>query len=64
MRVVVDYNECESNGRCQAAAPEIFLLDENEDLQVLIENPPEELRAKLELAVSRCPKNALSIVED
>ena len=64
MRVVVDYNQCESNALCMAAAPEVFLLDDNDQLQLLIENPDESLRAKVEQAVRTCPKQAISIEED
>lgn len=61
MRVVVDYDLCESNALCMAAAPEVFEVRDDDFLYVLDENPPEELRSKVELAVQRCPKQAISI---
>jgi len=64
MRVVVDLSQCESNALCMAAAPEVFELDDNDDLHVLMENPGEDLRDKVEMAVRTCPKQAISIVED
>lgn len=64
MKVVVDRDLCESNARCMETAPEVFLVDDDGDLQVLQEFPGEELRQKVELAVLRCPKQALSIVEE
>ena len=64
MRLVVDYDLCESNGLCMASAPEIFRLDDDDMLHVLVEQPPEELREKAEAAVFRCPKRAISLVED
>lgn len=64
MRVVVDLGQCESNALCMAAAPEVFKLDDNDDLHVLIENPGEDLREKVEMAVRTCPKQAISILED
>jgi ferredoxin len=64
MRVVVDLAQCESNALCMALAPEVFKLDDNDDLHVLIENPGEELREKVEAAVRACPKQAISIRED
>jgi len=63
MRVVVDYSQCESNALCMAAAPEVFYLDDNDQLQLLIEYPDESLRAKVEQAVRTCPKQAISIEE-
>jgi ferredoxin len=64
MKVVVDYNLCESNAKCMAVAPSVFLVDEDDVLTVLMEHPPEELRDQVELAVQKCPKAAISIVED
>lgn len=64
MRVVVDYDLCESNAVCMDVAPEIFEVRDDDFLYVLDETPAEELRPKLELAVRRCPKQAISIAED
>ena len=61
MRVVVDYDLCESNAICMAVAPEVFEVDDDDNLNLLQEEPPEELRPKVEEAVRRCPKQALSI---
>ena len=63
MRVVVDWDACEANALCMHEAPEVFELDDEDQLHLLQEEPSEELRAKVELAVSRCPKRALSIAE-
>jgi ferredoxin len=64
MRVVVDFDLCESNAVCMGIAPEIFEVRDDDFLYVLDENPPESMRAKLEESVQRCPKQAISIVED
>ena len=64
MRVVVDFDLCESNAVCMAIAPEIFEVRDDDFLYVLDENPAESLRAKLEESVQRCPKQAISIAED
>lgn len=64
MKIVVDFDRCESNGVCVRFAPEVFLVDDQDRLQVLLERPGEELREKLLLAIDRCPKMALSLVED
>jgi ferredoxin len=61
MRVVVDYDLCESNGLCMAAAPEVFEVRDDDFMYVLQENPPERLRAQVEEAVQRCPKQAIKI---
>jgi ferredoxin len=61
MRVVVDFDLCESNALCMGLAPEVFEVREDDLLYVLGESPPEELRGKVEAAVRTCPKNAISI---
>jgi len=63
MRVVVDWDLCESNALCMAAAPEVFEVRDDDNLYVLLEEPPEELREKVEKAVRSCPKTALRIVD-
>jgi ferredoxin len=63
MRVVVDFDLCESNALCMAAAPEVFEVRDDDFLYVLQEEPPEELREKVEAAVRACPKAAITIVD-
>ena len=64
MKVSVNYDLCESNAVCMGIAPDIFEVRDDDFLYVLQENPPESSRAKLEEAVQRCPKQAISIVDD
>jgi len=64
MRVIVDQDLCEGNAVCQHHAPEIFSVGDDDKARVLIEHPDETLRAKAELAVKRCPRAAIRIVED
>ncbi len=63
MRVVVDLMKCESNGMCMALAPEVFLVNDDDELVVLQETPDEHLRSKVVEAVKQCPKQALSLLE-
>jgi ferredoxin len=46
-----------------AAAPEVFQLDDDDQIHVLMEEPPPELRERVEQAVRTCPKQAISIEE-
>ncbi len=62
MRIVVDFDLCESNALCMAEAPEVFEVRDDDFLYVLDEEPGEELRAKVEQAVRVCPKQAIKIV--
>ena len=61
MKVVVDYDLCESNAICMGIAPEVFEVRDDDNLYVLQEEPPEELRSKVEEAVRRCPKQAITV---
>jgi ferredoxin len=63
VRIEVDWDLCESNALCMAAAPEVFEVRDDDLLYVLDEEPGEALRAKVEQAVRSCPKAALSIIE-
>jgi ferredoxin len=61
MRVIVDFDLCESNALCMAAAPEVFEVRDDDFLYVLQEEPAEDLRPKVEEAARRCPKQAITI---
>ncbi|NRA02179.1 MAG: ferredoxin [Myxococcales bacterium] len=61
MKVIVDYDLCEANAICMQQAPEIFEVDDEDNLNVLQEEVPESLREKLENAVRLCPRQALRI---
>jgi ferredoxin len=61
MRVVVNYDVCESNAVCMGIAPEVFEVRDDDNLYVLQEQPDESLRPKVEEAVRMCPKQAISI---
>ena len=63
-RVVVDVDLCESNAICMQIAPEVFEVRDDDFLYVLNEEPGEDMRAKVEESVQRCPKQAISIAED
>lgn len=61
MKVVVDFDLCESNAVCMAIAPEVFEVRDDDFLYILQENPPAELHEKVREAVERCPKQAISL---
>jgi ferredoxin len=64
VKVVVDYDECASNGVCMGILPEVFEVRDDGFLYVLDEHPPEALRERLREAVNGCPTGAISISED
>ena len=64
MKIVVDLDLCQGHGVCESEAPEVFAVAKKGQVTVKDETPPEELRAKVEMAVKFCPTHALRIVED
>lgn len=63
LQVVVDYDLCEANALCMEACPEVFEVDDEDNLQVLVEQPDSALREKLLAAERACPRQAIRVVE-
>jgi ferredoxin len=61
MKIVVDFESCQSHGLCTQAAPEVFELRDDGFLYILDEAPAEALRAKVEKAVRECPTGAITV---
>ncbi|MEZ5278938.1 MAG: ferredoxin [Acidimicrobiales bacterium] len=61
MKIIVDFDVCESNAICMQVAPDIFEVRDDDYLYVLNENPPEEDRERVMEAVNRCPRAAISV---
>lgn len=62
-KVVVNEHRCESNAVCTGLAPEVFELPDDGAAHVLVDEPDDSLRAKVESAVNNCPRAAISIVD-
>ena len=60
--VVVNRDRCEANQVCMRLAPDVFLVDEQDQLHVLVDTVGEGRRAAVERAVAACPRQALSLV--
>jgi ferredoxin len=63
MRVRVDPLVCEANGVCVGLAPEVFDLDDDDDLHILKEDVTPDIEDRVRQAVASCPKAALRIEE-
>ncbi|HEY2551455.1 MAG TPA: ferredoxin [Streptosporangiaceae bacterium] len=63
MRVTVDRDACEANGICCGLAPEVFELDDEDDLQILVTDVPAPQADAVRHAVRSCPKAALRLAE-
>jgi ferredoxin len=61
VEIRVDRDLCEANAVCCGLAPDVFELDDDEQLMIAA-NPPAARAERISLAVARCPKNALELV--
>ena len=61
MKVVVDYDLCEANAVCMKHAPEIFRVEEDDTLTVLLAEVPPHLQAKAREAERLCPRQAIKL---
>jgi len=61
MKVVVDFDLCQSHGLCTQTAPEVFEIRDDGFLYILQESPPDGLIKKVELAARECPTGAISL---
>jgi ferredoxin len=61
MRVVANYDLCEANAVCVRCCPEVFRLEEDDTLTILLDEVPETLRSGVERAVRGCPRQALTL---
>jgi len=61
MKIVIDWDLCQGHANCTGDAPEVFHVDDEGKLHVLVSEPSEDLRPKVELAVRYCPTGAIRI---
>jgi ferredoxin len=64
MKVEVDYDACEANAVCAGLVPEVFEVDDNDDLYILVDEVPDRLIEGVRHAVRSYPKAALRLVEE
>ena len=64
MKIIVDFDLCEANARCMQVCPEVFEVDDDDNLIVKRDSVDETLRAKVEEAVRVCPRQAISLAKE
>jgi ferredoxin len=64
MKIKVDFDLCESNAMCEALAPDVFELDDDDFLQLNTDEVTDENEQRVRQAVAACPRAAISLVED
>ena len=64
MKVRVDKDRCQGHTLCWYAAPEVFVLDDEDGhASVKSEDVPVELEDKVRKAASTCPEQAIVVFE-
>ena len=63
MELRVDRDLCEANAVCCGLAPEVFELDDEEQLTIRDPGLAAVDLERVRKAVDRCPKNALELVQ-
>jgi ferredoxin len=63
VKVEVDRDACEANAVCAGLVPEVFEVDDDERLNILVADVPPGLADAVRHAVMSCPKAALRLEE-
>jgi ferredoxin len=61
MKVRVDLDLCQGHGVCMTEAPEVFRVEGDGPVEILMAEPDEGLRAKVADALRYCPTSAISL---
>jgi ferredoxin len=61
MKIKVDYDLCESNALCEAMAPEVFEVDDDDNLQLKTDETTDANLENVKRAVTACPRAAISL---
>jgi ferredoxin len=62
VKIKVDFDLCESNAMCEALAPDVFELDDDDYLQLNTDEVTAENEQRVRQAAAACPRAAISIV--
>lgn len=61
-RIEFDRDRCEGHGLCEQTAPEVYRLDDDCELELLVDEVPPELQVKAEAGARVCPVAALRLL--
>jgi len=62
MKIELDESKCSSIGMCESVAPDLFEVNDDGALILLVPEPPDDRRADVEAACEACPTAALRIL--
>lgn len=60
-RATVDMARCQGHGQCVMMAPDVFDLDDDGYVTVLVDEVPEDAAKGVRVAVEACPEQALAV---
>ncbi|WP_116200523.1 ferredoxin [Amycolatopsis circi] len=63
MRVIVDHAKCTGLGLCESVAEDVFEVQEDGSLRLLVQEICPSRRAEIQEAVDSCPTEALRLVD-
>jgi ferredoxin len=63
VKVTVDRDACEANAVCAGLVPEVFAVDDDDNLHILMADVQAGLADAVRHAVRSCPKAALALDE-
>ena len=61
MKAIVDHSLCEGHAKCMEQAPDVFDVRDDDLSHVLIDDIPEDQRARVERAAHICPRAAITL---
>jgi ferredoxin len=61
VKVIVDFDVCESNAVCMQFAPEVFEVRDDDFLYVLVDEVGPDAEASVAEAARRCPRQAITL---
>jgi ferredoxin len=61
VKAIVDHSLCEGHAKCMEQAPDVFDVRDDDLSHVLMDDIPEEQRAKVERAAHICPRAAITL---
>jgi len=57
-----DHERCEGHGLCEQIAPEVYRVNDDGEVELLVDEVPDGLRAQAEAGARVCPVAALHIL--
>lgn len=64
MKITVDRTKCTALGICESVAPDLFEVQDDGSLTIMVDRPDAALQEAARDAVEGCPTGALFLEED